>query len=206
MSSKLQQKQDLKTRSNDLLRAADTHLVLAAIHEARPKPSKEKKVKRVPAEKRRKKLEKQIEAIAKMIMFWRDGQVCVMAEIDGARCGGGLMWNHVLRQQQSHWLKLDLSNFVCGCGNHNLLDFHGDKTLTLWYCQTFGVRALQALQAEAQAHKGQKRTEYELEEMLAGYDQLYQNRYTTDLDIASLVAGGFYGDTIRKAWLEENKI
>lgn len=47
----------LQTSSNDLLRAADTHLVLAAIHEARPKPSKEKKVKRVPAEKRRKKLD-----------------------------------------------------------------------------------------------------------------------------------------------------
>lgn len=36
----------LQTRSNELLRAADTHLVLAAIHPANPKPSKEARAKK----------------------------------------------------------------------------------------------------------------------------------------------------------------
>ncbi len=197
----------LQTRSNDLLRAADTHLVLAAIHEARPKPTKEKKVKRVPAEKRRKILEKQVENMVKAIIAWRDGQVCVMGSIDGARCGNGLMWSHFIAQGQSNWMRLDLGNVFWGCGCHNLLDKFGDPILGMWVQNTFGLMAVMALRDEAKKHvNGKKRTEYELEEMLAGYDQLYQNRYTTDLDLASLVAGGFYGDTIRKVWLDEEKI
>lgn len=180
-----------------ITRAADRHLTLAALHEAKPKPEKQKKTKRVPIEKRRKKLEKQIEDIIKLIIFWRDGQVCVMGKIDGARCGNGLMWSHVIAQKQSSWLKLDLGNVVCGCGNHNLLDFRGDKTLTLWYCQTIGVEALQVLQHTARLYSGTKRTEEELELLLAHYDNLYQNRFTVDLDLQSLIKAGFYGELVR---------
>ena len=111
-----------------LRRAAENHLVLSELQRAKPKPEKQKKTKRVPVEKRRKRLEKQIEDIIKLIIFWRDGQVCVMGKIDGGRCGNGLMWSHVIAQKQSSWLRIDLGNVVCGCGNHNLLDFHGDKT------------------------------------------------------------------------------
>ncbi len=197
----------LQTRSNDLLRAADHHNVLSAIHEAKPKPSKEKKVKRVPAEKRRKILEKQIEDMVKMIISWRDGQVCVMGEMDGVRCGNGLMWNHFIAQGQSNWMRLDLGNVFWGCGSHNGLDKWGDPILGIWVQETFGAKAVLALREEAKRHaNGKKRTEYELEEMLAGYDQLYQNRYTADLDLASLVVGGFYGQVIKKAWLDENRI
>jgi hypothetical protein len=180
-----------------ITRAADRHLTLAALHEAKPKPTKEAKKKRVPVEKRRKKLEKQIEDIIKLIIFWRDGQVCVMGNIDGGRCGNGLMWSHVIAQKQSSWLKLDLGNVVCGCGNHNLLDFRGDKTLTLWYCQTIGVEALQVLQHTARLYSGTKRTEEELELLLAHYDNLYQNRFTVDLDLQSLIKAGFYGEIVR---------
>lgn len=181
-------------------RAAEHHLVLAELHAAKPKPVKATKTKRIPAEKRRKKLEKQIADIGKAIMYWRDGQVCVMAELDGGRCGNGLMWNHLISQSQSHYLQIDLGNFYCGCGNHNLLDFHGDKTLTLWFVKKFGVDCLEALQLAAREHKGQKRTEHELEEVLAGYDELYQSRFTTDLDLRSLIEAGFYGDIIKTTW------
>lgn len=180
-----------------LQRAVEIHETMAAIH-AHPKPTKERKPKRVPVEKRRKRLEKQIADIAKLIIFWRDGQVCVMGGVDGGRCGNGLMWNHVISQSQSSWLRIDLGNIVCGCGNHNLLDFHGDKTLTLWYCQKFGVPALQALQKAAREHAGQKRTEEELEAILAHYDELYQSRYTADLTLQGLVEAGYYGETIRQ--------
>ena len=180
-----------------LRRAADTHLTLAALHEARPKPNKQAKVKRVPVEKRRKRLEKQIEDIIKLIIFWRDGQVCVMGKIDGGRCGNGLMWSQVIAQKQSSWLRIDLGNVVCGCGNHNLLDFHGDKTLTLWFVSTFGVPALQALQSASRENSGKKRTEAELETLLAHLDDLYQNRFTADLTIGGLVMGGYYGEIIK---------
>jgi hypothetical protein len=177
-----------------IARAADSHLVLAELHAAKPKPEKVAKVKRVPVEKQRKKLEKQLEAIVKLIIFWRDGQECVMSKMDGSRCGNGLMWNHFIAQKQSHYLKFDLGNVFCGCGNHNLLDFRGDKTLSIWFMRTFGVDAAEAMSNAA--HNG-KRTIEELENLLAHYDSLYQNRYTVDLDLKSLIWAGFYGNIIK---------
>ena len=180
-----------------LRRAAERHLTLAALHEAKPKPEKQKKTKRVPIEKRRKRLEKQCADMLKLIIAWRDGQVCVMGQMDGARCGNGLMWNHLISQSQSAYLRLDLSNVFFGCGNHNLLDFHGDKTLTLWFVSTFGVPALQALQSASRENSGKKRTEAELETLLAHLDDQYQNRFTADLTIGGLVMGGYYGSIIK---------
>jgi len=179
-------------------RAADHHNVMTAIT-PKPKPAKEKKVKRVPIEKQRRKLEKQIEAIVKLIIFWRDGQQCVMSKIDGGRCGNGLMWNHFISQKQSGFLRLDLGNVFCGCGNHNLLDFRGDKTLAIWFMRTFGTTAAEAMQSAARDMRGKKRTLEELENLLAHYDDLYQNRYTTDLSISALIRNGYYGEIIKQS-------
>lgn len=99
-----------------------------------------------------------------------------------------------------------MGNVYWGCGSHNLLDKWGDPILGIWVQDTFGAGAVLALRNEAKAHTNKKRTEYELEEMLAGYDLLYQSRYTTDLDTASLVAAGFYGDIIKGVWLKEGRI
>ena len=143
-------------------------------------------------------LEKQIEDILKLIIFWRDNQICVMQNIDGARCGNGLMWNHFIAQKQSNWLRLELGNVFVGCGNHNLLDFRGDKTLSIWFMKTFGVQAAEAMNAEARAHSGgKKRTMPELEDLLAHYDELYQNRFYIDSTQAGLIAGGYFGDIIK---------
>ncbi len=177
-------------------RAADHHLVMAAIH-PKPKPVKQTKEKRIPVEKQRRNLEKQIEAIVKMIIAWRDGQVCVLSSVDGGRCGNGLMWCHIIPQKQSRWLRLDLGNVVYGCGTHNMLDFHGDKTLYLWYVKTFGANVAEAMQAEKMKQTGRKYQLHELEAMLAHYDDLYQNRYTADLTLAGLIAGGYYGEIVR---------
>lgn len=182
-----------------ITRAADTHLILAALHKARPKPKKQAKVKRLPVEKRRRKLEKQIEEIGKLIMYWRDDQQCVMSKMDGARCGNGLMWNHFIGQNQSRYLRLDLGNFFCGCGNHNMLDFHGDKTLSIWFMQTFGVRTAAILNQQKLIHAGHKWQIDELEMLLAHYDDLYENRFTVDLDLQSLIKAGYYGELIRVA-------
>jgi hypothetical protein len=180
-----------------ITRAADRHLTLAALHEAKPKPEKQKKTKRVPVEKQRKRLEKQLEGIVKLIIFWRDGQQCVQRNMDGGRCGNGLMWGHYIAQKQSHWLKYDLGNVFVQCGSHNYLDFHGDKSYGVWFISMFGVEAARAMEIERNAGRGKKHTIDQLEFILAHYDDLYQNRYTVNLDLRSLVAAGYYGSIIK---------
>jgi len=179
-------------------RATDHHNVMSAIH-PKPKPEKQKKVKRVPVAKRKKILENQLADIAKMIIAWRDGQVCVMGQIDGARCGNGLMWNHFIAQGQSAWMRHDLGNIYWGCGSHNMLDKWGDPILGIWVQDTLGSKAVLALRAEAKAHVKVERTEYELEQLLAHYDELYQNRFYVNLDLQSLIKAGYYGEIVRLA-------
>ena len=186
--------------TNPITRTADTHLTLAALHEAKPKPEKRTKTKRVPIAKRKKILEKQLADIAKMIIAWRDGQVCVMGQIDGARCGNGLMWNHFIAQGQSAWMRHDLGNIYWGCGSHNMLDKWGDPILGIWVQDTFGSKAVLALRAEAKAHIKMERTEHELESLLAHYDELYQNRFYVNLDLQSLIKAGYYGEIVRLAF------
>ena len=181
-----------------ITRAADRHLTLAALHKAKPKPEKQKKQKKAKVMPKRKMLEAQIEAISKLIVFWRDGCQCVEADIDGVRCGGGNQWGHYIPRQQSRWLKYDLGNTFSQCRNHNNLHDKGSQTMGTWFSSTFGVQAALAMEKERDAHRGEKnKTVQELEEMLAHYDELYQNRYTADLTIGGLVMGGYYGEIIK---------
>ena len=198
----------LQSRSNDLSRAADTHLALATSHAAKPKPSKETREKKhKPSKPKRAILERQIEDMCKQIVFWRDACLCVEVDIDGVRCGGGIQWGHYIPRKQSRWLKYEIGNTFAQCRNHNNLHDKGAQTMGVWFASTFGVDAAKAMEAERDMHRGEKnKTVQELEDYLASLDQLYQNRYTTDLDLLSLVRGGFYGDVIRKAWLDEGRI
>lgn len=166
----------------------------------KPKPEKQPRKKRKAKQTNRAILEKQIENIVKLIITWRDSQMCVMQNIDGGRCGNGLMWNHYIAQKQSNWLRLELGNVFLGCGNHNLLDFRGDKIFSLWFIKTFGVKAAEAMNAEKAAHSGgKKRTIDELESLLAQYDCLYQDRYYCDNTFEGLVENGYYGQIIKQA-------
>lgn len=172
-----------------------------------PKPEKQKRKPR-PAKlpTRYEILEQQVEDTIKLIICWRDSQECVMKDIDGGRCGNGLMWNHYIAQKQSHWMKYDLGNAYWGCGNHNLLDKNGDPTLKIWVQKTFGTSVVLALQAEARAHSGNKlqRTEQDLEALRAHYDQLYQDRFFVGTDIPSRIKAGYYGKIIKGAWVAED--
>jgi len=184
--------------TNPITRAADTHLTLAALNEAKPKPTKEKKQKKAKVLPRRKLLEQQIEATSKLIVFWRDGQQCIEVEIDGVRCGGGNQWGHYIPRKQSHWLKYDLGNTFCQCRNHNNLHDKGSQTMGAWFSMTFGADTALAMEQVRNAHRGEKKmTVQELEELLAHFDDLYQNRYTVNLDLRSLIAAGYYGETIK---------
>jgi hypothetical protein len=164
---------------------------------SKPKPLHEKK-KRKSTKSRRAILEKQIEDVVKLIIFWRDNQQCVQVNQDGHRCGNGLMWGHYIAQKQSNWLRLELGNVFVQCGNHNQLDFRGDKSYSAWFISTFGIEAAQAMEAERDSHRGsKKRSIPELEELLKKYDELYQNRFYIDSTFDGLMQGGYFGDILR---------
>jgi hypothetical protein len=167
----------------------------------KPKPLKaDRPRKKKTSKPYRAILEKQVEAVLKEIIFWRDSQVCVMGEIDGGRCGNGLMWNHVIAQGMSSWMKLEIGNVYVGCGSHNLLDKMGDKTIAAWLSSTFGAGALGALQAEMMAHHKQRRNVVELECLLAHYDYLFQNRFYVNPELPDLIKAGYYGSIIQGVW------
>ena len=178
----------------------------------KPKPTKTTRTKRRKASKPlRKVLEAQLEAIVKLIVFWRDGSQCVEGEIDGGRCGNVMQWGHFVPRSRSKFLKYDLATFV-QCNNHNLIHDSrktggGDPVFGLWFVKKFGVTALEMLhQTQRENSDGSNRTIPELEEMLAHYEKLYQNRFYVSLDTHSLIAAGYYGDIIREAWVKEGRI
>lgn len=177
---------------------------------AAPKPTRPPKGKK-RTKPRRKVLEMQIEAIVKMIVFWRDGGECVEKEIDGGRCGGKMNWGHFIPRSRSKFLKYDLATFV-QCDSHNLIHDSrktggGDPIFGLWFTKKFGVFALEKLSEVQREHTdGKNHTIPELEEMLAHYDELYQNRFYVSLDTMSLVKAGYYGKIIREAWIKEGRI
>lgn len=192
---------------NNTLRAAQGHEVMSVIERAKPKPTKAsrpKLPKKPSSAKMRKMLCKHLEAIVKEIIFWRDAQVCVQTATDGHRCGNGLMWGHYIAQKQSSWLRYELGNVFVQCGNHNQLDFRGDKSYAVWFMTTFGPASAQAMENERDAHRGGKqRSIIELEELLSKYDELLQSRFTVSADIPSLVEAGYFGEIIQGITIPE---
>jgi len=168
---------------------------------SKPKPLKsERKPKSKPAGSRRKVLEAQLKDMVIRIIFWRDVD-CVQKPMDGWRCGGsGLAWGHYIAQGQSAWLRYDLGNVFVQCSNHNLLDYNNDKSYTAWFSSMFGLEAVRAMDTERDAHRKKERAVYELEELLAHYDDLYQDRFYADLTTESLVERGYYGEIIQDVW------
>lgn len=177
-----------------------------------PKPTRESrpKPKKIPVAKRRKILEAQLEAIVKQIVHWRDASTCVLVNIDGGRCRGKVNWGHFIPRNKSKYLKYDLATFI-QCDGHNMMHDSkktggGDPIFGLWVAKNFGVEGLEALSEQQREHLGAdgKRPIHELEEMLAHYDELYQNRFYVNLDIPSLVAAGYYGEILRVASLSHS--
>ena len=163
---------------------------------SKPKPPKRVKGKR-RAMPRRKQLEQQLEAVVKLIVFWRDAQACVLADIDGGRCRGDIQWGHFIPRKSSKYLKFDLATFS-QCRGHNFLHDKNDPIFGIWFGKTFGLAAQEALSVEQRAHTGANydQTVDDLEAMLARYLELFENRYYVELDKASLIAAGYYGDII----------
>jgi len=140
----------------------------------------------------RKRLEAKLESLVRKIVFWRDQNVCVEAEIDGARCNGVPQWGHVIGRHASPWLKYDLMNSTVQCACHNRLHHYGDPTMFLWYSKTLGAKRLTALMLTAKEHIGIVRTEAELQDMIDRYTELWENRPAL-FDVKTLITRGYFG-------------
>lgn len=159
---------------------------------AKPKPNKQPKKKRTTSKSTRKELEIKLEKLCREIVFWRDGSQCVERNIDGGRCRGVIQWGHLIPRQQSHWLKYDIGNTFCQCAGHNFLHDKGAQTYQVWYTQTFGAGAFKMLESEGRSHTNSKYQIHELEEMVAEYELLLDNRPSV-FGANDLVLLGYFG-------------
>jgi hypothetical protein len=175
---------------------------------SRPKPVKGDRPKKPkPSKSKRKILEVQLEALSKLIVHWRDGAMCVERHIDGTRCGGGIQWGHYIPRNESAWLKFDLGNTYSQCRDHNGLHKHGSQTMGVWFVKEFGQHVADAMQAERSAHRNQDRKTWELEEMLARFEQLYQDRFYAPLDdLQAMIAAGYYGEVVKDAVFKDGVV
>jgi len=136
-----------------------------------------------------------------MIVFWRDGNECIERHIDGRRCGGEIQYGHYVPRKQSSWLKWDLGNTFAQCRNHNNLHDKGAQTMGTWFGDVFGNDVQKVIEKEVSSAIQEKRKHktFELEEILAHYDELYQNRYYVKdtSNINELIEKGYFGEIIK---------
>lgn len=176
---------------NDRMDPCDTPLHIRDFEmKPYPKPTRPPKgnKKTVPL---RKRLEAEIERLSRELVWWRDGGRCVLAEIDGGRCGGPIQWGHFIPRSRSAYLKFAVGNTFCQCGNHNLLHKNGDEVFSVWYSMFFGQRAHAAIWNEARSHKGKPQT-WELEDWIKDHQDLLDDRPST-YTRPMLIERGFYG-------------
>jgi len=83
-------------------------------------------------------------------------------------------------------------------------DHFGSTVMPAWFASMFGAAALDAMDLARDVHVGLKRDLSELETMLAHYEELYQNRFTVNLDTESLVKAGYYGDIVKHTYVRPN--
>jgi hypothetical protein len=170
--------------------ATEHHQVMSVITPC-PKPVHKKKGKRAKYISPRQLLEQKAESLSRELCQWL-WPVCAFKQLDGARCGGGLQWSHIISRRKSPYLVYAIGNTVMGCSYHNGLDKWGDEYISVWYSGMFGAEAWRALWETARAHVKMKPTESELEEWIARYQFLLDDRpafYTFPI----LVELGYYG-------------
>lgn len=145
-----------------------------------------------------------LDQMCRLLTEWRDGQVCVLKDDGG--CSAGTQWGHVIPQGSSSYLIYDLGNSFRQCETHNISHRFFQLPYFLWYQKTFGESALLMLKEEWKSHLGYKFGTMELYEKLKTLNELYQNRFSVELDIETLVSKGYYGEIIRKSWIETGRI
>lgn len=173
---------------------------------AKPKPTKQAKIKKPKQKTNRQKLILELTRLCQQITKWRDGCICVLADVDGARCNNVSQWGHVVAQGGSGYLKHSLSNSFRQCASHNII--HNDNPLiyTNWYRETFGQKAIKMLE-DASLITYHKFSIPDLWEMRDNLERLIRNTVNMQgATRAELIAAGYYGEIIKKAWIMEGRI
>lgn len=163
---------------------------------SKPKPQKQlkerKRIGKAPVRPGTKQdVAQELEALIRKIVTWRDGNKCIEADIDGARCGGSMQWGHYVTRSRSAWLSMTLATFR-QCGNHNLLHKLQDPMMAAAVVKLLGSAWIAEITAEQRAHSDGKVYLHDLRERLERYQALWDNRpavYTVKL----LLRKGYYG-------------
>lgn len=142
-----------------------------------------------------------LDHICRLLTQWRDGVTCV---INDGYCNSESHWGHVVPQGRSAYLVYELSNSFRQCAKHNELHRGVQHPYLDWYRRTWGNKALQMLEDARIEHKG-GRNEQELFDLLLDYVKLWDYRYFVQ-GTEDMVSKGYYGEIIKKAWIQEGRI
>lgn len=146
--------------------------------------------------------------LCRRIVEWRDGVVCVLADIDGSKCSAIPNWGHVIPRGGSAMLVYELSNSFRQCSAHNIIH---DKINPLlygkWYQAKWGKRAHDMLEAAQRENIGKHLSAEDLHNTLVELSDLYDLRWSfAGASIEDMVASGFYGTIIQVAWIKDGRI
>ncbi len=146
--------------------------------------------------------------LCRRIVEWRDGCICVLSGIDGAKCSQVPNWGHVIPQGGSAYLVYELSNSFRQCSAHNIIHAQINPLLYgKWYREKWGKTAYDMLEAAQRENTGKHLNAEDLHNTLVELSDLYDLRWT--FSVATLedkVEAGFYGHIIREAWIKEGRI
>lgn len=146
-----------------------------------------------------------MDALCRLIVEWRDGCTCVIAD---SKCSNVPNWGHVIPQNGCAVLVHNLSNSFRQCSSHNKIhDKINPLIYTEWYRHQFGNLALEMLKLAQMDNPIDTRTDDELFSQLVDLSDLYDMRFGFSVStIEEKVEAGFYGYIIREAWIKDGRI
>jgi len=152
-------------------------------------------------------IEAACDLLCRLLVEWRDGVTCVLANVDGVACSRVPNWGHVIPQGGSAYLVYELSNSFRQCSAHNIIHDKVNPEIYLeWYSQSWGRLARKMLKESQIDHSGQGLNEVDLMIRLTQLNELYALRYSFgSATIEEKVQAGFYGEIIREAWIKEGR-
>jgi len=180
--------------TDDILRAAEHHEVMAKIGAPKPQPRLKRtragKYARAKLPNPKRDQEDELEAWVRKIVWRRDAGVCVCAATDGQNCGGEVQWGHYLDRAQSGWFTFTLVTF-CQCSNHNKIHRADKEVMKKALTALLGAAWVKHIEVERRVHKNNKVWETDIAERLERYQRLWDN-WPAVYTVRSLLLAGYY--------------
>lgn len=146
----------------------------------------------------RARVKKELYKVLSEIVRWRDGYKCVQAGDGRVACWGVQTDGHLFERAE-YGVTFDLLNNHDQCQGHNNWHRYHQTDYRRWFIGKFGRAAFDHLEQKALACEGEKSmSTVELQELLAHYKELWENRPTV-YDEQWLIELGYYG-----AWAKEH--